>query len=95
MGQYRLFYPMLLSGSKFAEDLQRGSSASLFQQPTTRSIFRYIRENPGTFASKIGRTLDLGRSTVSYHIGKLKDMGLVIAIESNAGRKKHLYPATD
>ena len=54
-----------------------------------RAVYNYIKDNPGHHYREIHRNLDIGRGTLSYHLKKLKEEGL-ISIKSE-GYFKYYY----
>lgn len=92
-GQYRLFYPIIIPGTKLEKEIliDKPSKAKI-HHPTTLSVYETIKKQPGIFASKISRKLELGRSTVTYHINKLAQNALIYSTKSKKGRNKLLYP---
>lgn len=54
-------------------------------------VFATIETTPGIYAAEIARRIDTSRQLVSYHVGKLLEIG---RIESKPGERVHrLYPA--
>jgi predicted transcriptional regulator len=52
-----------------------------------------IRSSPGIHAAEVARRLDVSRQLVSYHVGTLRERGLVEARENE--QVHHLHPAPE
>ncbi len=50
-------------------------------------IFRYIKENPETYAKKIIQETNLSRGTVLYHLDILVYAGMVTSLKDNKFKK--------
>ncbi|MBD3350896.1 MAG: winged helix-turn-helix transcriptional regulator [Candidatus Lokiarchaeota archaeon] len=84
IGQYVVYFPYYNSNPMSNIDIKLAKSR------VTVQILNIIEENPGTYANKIAKNLDLDHKTIKYHIDKLITNKLV-EIRKN-GRKKELFP---
>lgn len=84
IGRYLVYFPYYEKNPISNIDLK------LQKSELTLEILEMIEIQPGTYNNQIAKQLNLDHKTVSYHINKLKDLGLIHSEKS--GRKKKLYP---
>ena len=85
VGQFSVFFPI-----KMARDPNQNSRLLIRKSKTSLKVLDLIEKNPGINSSAIALQLFLNRSTVKYHIDKLKKKDLVLF--KHKGRKIELYP---
>ena len=85
VGQFSVFFPI-----KLARDTNQYSRLLIGKSKTSLKVLDLIEKNPGINSSTIALQLLLNRSTVKYHIDKLKKKDLVLY--KHKGRKIELYP---
>ena len=85
VGQFSVFFPI-----KMAKDQNQYSRLLIGKSKTSLKVLDLIEENPGINSSTIALQLFLNRSTVKYHIDKLKKMDLVLF--KHKGRQIELFP---
>ena len=85
VGQFSVFFPI-----KMAKDQNQYSRLLIGKSKTSLKVLDLIEKNPGINSSTIALQLFLNRSTVKYHIDKLKKKDLVLF--KHKGRKIELYP---
>lgn len=78
-GRYLRFYPIDVDPD------DRGPRS------VRENVFAEIERDPGTYGSEVARQIDVSRQLVSYHVGRLREMGKV-AVEVDGGVNR-LYPA--
>ncbi len=78
--QYRRFY---LDGMSRDGPLVMGQK---------KEVLNAVRRNPGSTQAGIGRTLDMSRMMVSYHVRSLEDLGLVE--RRKHGRENLIFPVS-
>ncbi len=83
MGSYQVFYPA------FTENPLAGIDITIAKSQATLDVLRTIKKNPGITASEIGRTLNLKRNTIKYHVDKLLEKGFLRKVK--AGNRFKLY----
>lgn len=84
IGRYLVYFPY------YQKNPISNINLKLKKSELTLKILEIIEDQPGTYNSEIAKILEVDHKTVSYHINKLKDLGLVHSEKS--GRKKKLYP---
>lgn len=85
VGQFSVFFPI-----KMAKDPNQYSRLLIGKSKTSLKVLDLIEENPGIHSSTIALQLFLNRSTVKYHIDKLKKKNLILF--KHKGRKIELFP---
>ena len=85
VGQFSVFFPI-----KMAKDPNQYSRLLIGKSKTSLKVLDLIEKNPGINSSTIALQLFLNRSTVKYHIDKLKKKDLVLF--KPKGRKIELFP---
>ncbi|MGM0717266.1 MAG: winged helix-turn-helix transcriptional regulator [Halobacteriota archaeon] len=60
-----------------ASGLARTDTDGVLEQPTRASIYEAIRSAPGSDLAELATAVDVAKSTVRYHVGVLRDAGLV------------------
>lgn len=85
VGQFSVFFPI-----KMTKDPNLYSRFLIGKSKTSLKVLDLIEKNPGINSSTIALQLFLNRSTVKYHIDKLKKKDLVLF--KHKGRKIELFP---
>ena len=85
VGQFSVFFPI-----KMAKDQNQYSRLLIGKSKTSLKVLDLIEKNPGINSSTIAIQLFLNRSTVKYHIDKLKKRNLILF--KHKGRKIELFP---
>ena len=85
VGQFSVFFPI-----KMAKDPNQYSRLLIGKSKTSLKVLDLIEKNPGINSSTIALQLFLNRSTVKYHIDKLKKKDLILF--KHKGRKIELFP---
>jgi len=85
VGQFSVYFPI-----KMAIDPNQYSRLLIGKSKTSLKVLDLIEKNPGINSSTIALQLFLNRSTVKYHIDKLKKKDLVLF--KPKGRKIELFP---
>lgn len=85
VGQFSVFFPI-----KMAKDPNQYSRLLIGKSKTSLKVLDLIEKNPGINSSTIALQLFLNRSTVKYHIDKLKKKNLILF--KHKGRKIELFP---
>ncbi|MEJ2250545.1 MAG: winged helix-turn-helix transcriptional regulator [Candidatus Lokiarchaeota archaeon] len=80
--QYKLFFPI----KKFFKN--ESSLEDLIKSQTTLEILDIIANEPGIIMSEISNKLNLAKSTIKYHLDKLKQKDIIEI--SQKGREKRL-----
>jgi DNA-binding transcriptional ArsR family regulator len=57
--------------------LGRTDTEGVLEQPTRAAVFEAIESSPGASLSAIATAVGVAKSTVKYHVGVLRDAGLV------------------
>lgn len=57
--------------------LSRVDTDGVLEQPTRAAVYEAVRDSPGIGLSELAETVDVTKSTVRYHVGILRDAGLV------------------
>jgi len=85
IGQFSVFFPI-----KMTKDPNQYSRLLIGKSKTSLKVLDLIEKNPGINSSTIALQLFLNRSTVKYHIDKLKKKNLINF--KHKGRKIELFP---
>lgn len=85
VGQFSVFFPI-----KMTKDPNQYSRLLIGKSKTSLKVLDLIEKNPGINSSTIALQLFLNRSTVKYHIDKLKKKNLILF--KHKGRKIELFP---
>ena len=85
LGQFSVFFPI-----KMDKDPNQYSRLLIGKSKTSLKVLDLIEKNPGINSSTIAVQLLLNRSTVKYHIDKLKKKKLILF--KHKGRKIELFP---
>ncbi len=85
VGQFSVFFPI-----KMTKDQNQYSRLLIGKSKTSLKVLDLIEKNPGINSSAIALQLFLNRSTVKYHIDKLKKRNLILF--KHKGRKIELFP---
>lgn len=84
IGQYLVYFPYYNANPMSKIDIKLAKSKETLQ------ILDMIEKEPGTYGSKIARSLDMDHKTIKYHVDKLLEAELVKT--EKKGRRKCLYP---
>jgi DNA-binding transcriptional ArsR family regulator len=57
--------------------LSRADTEGVLNQPTRAAVYDIIRQSPGQSLSSIAHAVGVAKSTVKYHVGVLREAGLV------------------
>lgn len=57
--------------------LGRTDTEGVLEQPTRAAVYEAIESSPGTSLSAVAAAVGVAKSTVKYHVGVLRDAGLV------------------
>lgn len=68
-------YRCVFQRGRVPEDVMR--AAGCVRSKTARRVLAAVARSPGATAAALARSLDVARSTVSYHVGSLVEAGLV------------------
>ncbi|MBN1216910.1 MAG: winged helix-turn-helix transcriptional regulator [Candidatus Lokiarchaeota archaeon] len=83
LGQYIVFSPNII-------DLEyENYNKKVIRSKTSLDILDMIEENPGVIPSDLANNLDLKKSTISYHINKLKKKGFIYS--KKEGRELRIF----
>ena len=82
--QYSLFYPSIMSQNSI-----ENSNVVIFKSKTTTKVLDMIKSNPGINPSMIALELEIGRSSVNYHVNKLTQENIILF--KRKGRNLELY----
>ena len=85
VGQFSVFFP-----KKISKDPIQYSRLLIGKSKTSLKVLDLIEKNPGINSNTIALQLFLNRSTVKYHIDKLKKKNLVLF--KHKGRQIELFP---
>ena len=83
INNYTIFYPNIQEVSS------KIITKKLIKSKTTLDILNLIEEQPGIKPSSLGKDLDLKKTTISYHINKLKRKNIIKTIRE--GRELKLF----
>lgn len=86
-GQYLLFFPAL------SENPIDAASVRLVKSETTLAVLKHIRDHPGTSQQAIARALAKAPKTISYHLDKLRDRGMIRVEKTGRAKAITLEPA--
>ncbi len=85
LGQYTIFSPNI-------SDLEyENYNKKVIRSKTSLDILDMIEEKPGVIPSDLANNLDLKKSTISYHINKLKKKGFIYSRKEGRELKIFLY----
>ena len=71
----------------FSPEIERSDrrAIALLRRETPRAVVSYLLERGAVRPQQLATDLDLARSTVSYHVDRLRKVGLVESVDSPGG----------